>query len=310
MIPDAESGEQRQGTLSACYGLRILSDVPLDDLPRTSGEPHVRVRRQALPAWPLDSAESGLRVRAPADEVRFAIEGVAGFEVRGGEEILVDPFPGVSEDLVRISILGSCMSLILHARGKLVLHGSAVVIDGGAVAIVGPHGFGKSTLAATLASRGHPFLTDDLLAIDLGGDDPRVLPGPARSKLWPDALEALGQEVDALPRLRPDLEKRGFRLSNPFTGVPPLAGILVLEAGASLETLEVGPHEALDVLLQNWFGIRFGSRLLEAEFLAPALERCARLIPATPIARLRRPNDLGALQECARLVEARFGRPR
>jgi hypothetical protein len=46
------------------------------------------------------------------------------------------------------------------------LHSGAVARDGRAVALVGPMGAGKSTLAAALVTRGWEYLTDEVVALD------------------------------------------------------------------------------------------------------------------------------------------------
>ncbi len=56
-------------------------------------------------------------------------------------------------------------------RGLEVLHASAVVIDGLAVAFAGPSRSGKTSLALELCSRGAGFLADDVLALQCAGSE-------------------------------------------------------------------------------------------------------------------------------------------
>src|SRR2546421_132869 len=72
--------------------------------------------------------------------------GVGAFLVRGGREIVVDPAPGVEARVLRLSILGPAFGLLLHQRGRFVLHASAVASGGGVLAFAGGSGWGKSTL--------------------------------------------------------------------------------------------------------------------------------------------------------------------
>ena len=76
--------------------------------------------------------------------------GAATFLIRGGREIVIDAAPGVEQRLIRLFLLGPALALLLHQRRFLVLHASAVMIDGAAVAFVAEKGMGKSTLAAAL----------------------------------------------------------------------------------------------------------------------------------------------------------------
>ena len=45
----------------------------------------------------------------------------------------VDPLPGVEDSLLRLPLLGAVFSAVIHQRGFLGLHASAVAIDGHAV---------------------------------------------------------------------------------------------------------------------------------------------------------------------------------
>jgi len=54
-------------------------------------------------------------------------------------------------------------------RGLEVLHASAVVIDGQAVAFAGPSGAGKTSVALELCRLGASFLADDVLAVESDG---------------------------------------------------------------------------------------------------------------------------------------------
>ncbi|MFX9020101.1 hypothetical protein ABTN35_21005, partial [Acinetobacter baumannii] len=54
---------------------------------------------------------------------------------------------------------------ILHRRGQLPLHAACVARDGRALALAGPSGRGKSTLAAALAASGWTALTDDVCRV-------------------------------------------------------------------------------------------------------------------------------------------------
>jgi hypothetical protein len=114
--------------------------------------------------------------------------GIGTFLVRDGREILVDPDPDAGDALLQLALLGPVLAALLQQRGDLVLHASAVEIDGAAVGFLGGRGAGKSTMAAALLRRGYPLLTDDILAVSLEDGSPRVLPGFPQLKLWPDAV--------------------------------------------------------------------------------------------------------------------------
>ena len=93
-------------------------------------------------------------------------------------------------ELVRSIVLGPAIALALELSGFLCLHGSAVALDDGAVAFLGPKHFGKSTLATALTAEGARLLGDDLLVVS-PGPPACVRPGVASVRLWADMADAL-----------------------------------------------------------------------------------------------------------------------
>jgi hypothetical protein len=108
-----------------------------------------------------------------------------------GREVRVWPTPGLDASTVEHLHLNQVLPLALSQQGALVLHGSAVSVEGHALVFLGESGRGKSTLAASFARAGSPFLTDDGLQIDWIGGVAHALPSHASLRLWPDSQEAL-----------------------------------------------------------------------------------------------------------------------
>lgn len=140
--------------------------------------------------------------------------------------------------------------------------------------------------------------------MDLCQARPLALPGFPQLKLWPDTLGSLGYDAGLLPRLRPELEKRGQRLSAGFTYAPaPLKGIFVLGVGPEPTVESLQSWEALTALMPHWYGARFGAGVLRALGLSTHFLQCTELARKVPVCQLKRPNDLIALPEVTRLVE-------
>jgi hypothetical protein len=99
-----------------------------------------------------------------------------------------------SPELVRSIVLGPAIALALELAGLLCLHGSAVSMDSGAIAFIGPKYFGKSTLATALTTAGARLLGDDLLVVD-PGPPATVRPGVASVRLWADIASSLPLET-------------------------------------------------------------------------------------------------------------------
>ena len=65
-------------------------------------------------------------------------------------------------------LAGKLLGIVSVMRGYEPLHASAVDSPQGPIALVGPSGVGKSTLARELAGRGWALFTDDTLPLALG----------------------------------------------------------------------------------------------------------------------------------------------
>ena len=133
---------------------------------------------------------------------------MARFLLSGGREIIFEPAPGVEAGDVAIFLVGTVFGILLHQRGEIVLHASAVRVAGKAVLFCGASGSGKSTLAAALAQRGFPTVSDDFCAVTLtAGAAPMVQPDGRHLKLWAQAIEKLDLAERRGAPVRKQLEK-------------------------------------------------------------------------------------------------------
>jgi len=253
------------------YGLGIRSDIPLPELAPweeavAQGEEEVSIRFGRVAGGPPpETLEEGWGGFSPApEEVRLFWRGVGSFSVRGGRDLVVDPSPTLDDEgVLRLFVLGPVLAVLLGQRGRLLLHASAVSVDGGAALFLGEAGRGKSTTAAALHARGHALATDDVAVLQAGeeGRRPVLFPGFPQLKLWPEALASLGEDPEGLPRCNPLLEKRARPAARGFSSAAlPVERIYVLEEGegeggaAAQEIVPLGPREALAELLRHTYG--------------------------------------------------------
>ena len=191
----------------------------------------------------------------------------------------------------------------------LPLHASAIATSRGAVVFMGNSGRGKSTLAAHFAKRGFRVLADDIAVIRF--DDagrPLAEPGLPQFKLWPNSVAELGEDTAALPRLRPQMEKRTLAFSESFHREPlPIARIFALEADNQSRDIRLSPQPVLDrvrLLLDHTYRAQYlpGLGLQKAHF-----QSLSRVAAAVPVARVTRPDDgKFRLAELADLLVADF----
>lgn len=141
--------------------------------------------------------------------------------------VTVHAHPGMDRGLVVVLAAGTLLAVHLMLRGELVLHASAVRLDGHAVAFVGASGMGKSTLAAALCGHGCALVTDDVLRVDpTEAAVMRVHPGSTESRLRMNARRL----ADTSPRgaTRPTADGRlALRPRTRVDGPLPLTACVV-----------------------------------------------------------------------------------
>lgn len=165
-----------------------LATRPLPDVSRT-----LRGEFEPLPGLLLRLFDLATGLRLAGDRI-----GTWDILQRGREIVWYAETPEQKE-FFRTILLGPVLSLVLEQQGLLALHGSAVNLDGSAVAFLAPKLHGKSTLALALTLSGGRLITDDLVAVDLGNPN-LVRPGAHGVRLFGDSVERL--RVGQLQRMR------------------------------------------------------------------------------------------------------------
>jgi hypothetical protein len=290
------------------YGLTLKSVLALPELKAgDKTEADVSIRLQQLSNSPLSIETNAHCYQLTAEGMYVYWEGVGTFLVKNGKEIIIEPVAEVDEDRLRLFILGAAIGVILHQRGYLVLHGSAVAINDRAVVFIGDKGWGKSTIAATLHARGHCLIGDDVIAIDLHKDSkPLVIPAFPQLKLWPDAANSIGVEAEQLPRLVAHLEKRDCRVDYGFAQKALfLEQIYVLGKNDNLAIKSIQPQEIIRYMMGNSYVTRFGKELLQTNEASHFLN-LMKLVKQVSIDHLLRPTNLSLLSDAAKLIEKRI----
>jgi len=254
------------------FGLRIASELAFPELNKEEQSVHSKPIDAEIYICDLTDAwqQLGFQTSDYAgnnQEVYFHIQGVAIFCVQQGKRILISPLPGADEEQIRLYVLGTCMGTLLMQRKILPLHGSAVVIDGAAYAIVGESGAGKSTLAAAFLEQGYELLTDDVIAVDVQPPSTvaHVIPAYPQQKLWQESLTKLSMDCNEYRPLYQETSKFAVPVHNLFcTEQLPLAGIVEL-----VKTNEEKPHTLQR--LRNVEGLELLREHTYRQFLIPVL---------------------------------------
>jgi len=296
------SPEAHQPSAYFAYGLKIASQLPLPEFTPLPGPPAVpdvvvtfgsgldwipAVRHQNS-SWHVDGIDS-----------RFWFEGVGGFRILNGREIIISPEPGIDHELLRMYVEGMMMATLLYQRGHFVLHAGVVRIGDTAVALLGHVGAGKSSSAAALHARGHAVVTDDNAAITFTADGAVVTPAFPYVKVFPAIAASLGYRDDSLTRMHASQPKFVSPVTEDFPDQPvPLKRIYILRRGASVPVEPISPAETILELVKNSVPTRWKLAGDAVHF-----RTCARLAALLPAFRLRTFTELSEIPALAETIE-------
>lgn len=288
------------------YGLTIRSDVALPELEPTEPAAADVLITVGPIDFPKPSIEAGTAFRFESEQQYLAWQAVGAFLITDACQIDVEPAPGVDDQLIAFPLLGPVMALLLHQRGLLVLHASAIAVGGKSAIFMGDKGAGKSTTAGAMIRAGHGLLTDDVVALDLAGsDEPAIVPGFPQLKLAADAAAAIPiRQAELRPQVHPAIDKTQHRLFGGFSrDKVPATRIYILERGERAAISPLPAVGALSAIIRFSYVTRFGRPALAGDFAARHLRHCARLADHVGVCRLEVPTGLGRIGEAVDLIE-------
>lgn len=285
-------------------GLRVASDFPLCGVVAASvfdSEADVYIRRGAVPrSLPNPDLTRPNWMMAEQDFL-LHIPTVARLRVMKGREIVVDSERDASDSAP--FVLGTAFGTLLHQRGAMVLHASAVSHKGRALALCGPSGAGKSSLAAALCQGGSALICDDVAAIHFDADGvPQVLPDSRQHRLWDDMIEHLDLAGSRGEAVRDTMEKYHVSPTSEPVAMPLSTIVSVREAAfanmaPTLEPLELADAAALlrTDIYRNALARKMGRD-------AALFGQAARLLGQVRMLRLTRPRESGRMLEAVELL--------
>jgi len=278
------------------YGLDLWSDIPLPEFMTAGTGLDVVIRLQ-----PEDGAVACTSVTWDFrdSEAICTFPNVGRFQVRAGREIQVTPVPGSDPTLLRLYVEGMMMAILLHQRGRYVLHASVVEVGGRGVAFLGHIGAGKSTMALALERRGCRLIADDNAAIDLTSGKCEIIPAFPRVKIYPAIAHTLGIADESLSPLHVTQVKKTREVEGRFSENPVrLDRIYLLSRDASPVVERLNKSDALVELITNSVPTRWGLAGGPEQ-----LRKSAAVARTVPVYRLRTFHRLEEIEPLAKEIE-------
>jgi hypothetical protein len=292
----------------SAYGLNIGSAIPLRDLIETHCRPDVLVSYRELTNEFVDICVDnapayetpGCTLRISEKGTFFRWTGLGKILILNGTEIMVEPHPGTAEDDLLPFLTGPALISLLIQRRFLVLHASAVVVDGTAIAFLGSKGFGKSTLAAYMHAHGHSLISDDIVPVTMNRGRAMTAPGYPRIKLYPDSVKAVGSDPATLPFIHRLIDKHSYKCQEDFYSEPvDLSAIYILAEDSEIGISRLGPMQSFIEIAKYTHANRY---LKESNTRKHHFEQCQNLISAVPVFSLKRPHRFEHIDEVRRVL--------
>jgi hypothetical protein len=284
------------------FGIAVASELECPELMSYEGEGEVKVNLGTVDTSLDNPIARGRQYQVSAGQFLLDIPGVARFLVVGGKSITIDIHPAATYLEVRLFLLGSAFGALIHQRGLLPVHGSAVNIDGSAVIIAGPSGAGKSTLAAAFAKRGYTILTDDVSVTEnLSDGSTRVHPGYPQMKLWADSIHHLELSTARGHEIRPRVDKYNIPIGPFATEALPINRIFILSPDETEAPIckQLAGVEKFEALAANTYRFNF---IVGVPHKRAHFERVAKLAAFIPVFRVHRPRMRFAADEIIDII--------
>jgi hypothetical protein len=283
-------------------GRPVTTDFAFDDLDPTAtseGATSILETRAPFPSpgtlirtvADADHEPARIQVFEGNDGIQYWVRDISRFWIEpSGTRVWYCTAPGAVSGDVDHVLAGPILGLAFQLQGQVILHASAVAVGDVAVAFAGPHGAGKSTLAASFVREGHQLVADDKLSVAARPTGFHALRSLPRMKLWEDSLAALDEDADRYEPVLSWGDKRRVTIGRHWgTGAPaelPLAAVYLLaphrRLGSDITFEPVEPVPASFALLSNMYM----AHLLRGQRAAQALDASVRMTTAVPIVRV------------------------
>lgn len=285
------------------YNLNICSEILLPELIGGGrGDDVAIIFRNIAPSKYLEEHDfsAAFKVKISNKSTYLFLDDVVICKITSGNEIVINPKTGLDEGYLRIIILGPALTIVLHQRKNLIIHGSAVNINGNAVAFLGTNGRGKSTTLFALYKSGYPLVTDDILSVECNDNcAPTVDPSYPRLKLRQDTMNFMQEDLDLTPKTHIYSEKYSYYVENFSNRKLFLNKIYVVEKGPECKLETLAPRESLMELIKSSYCYEIFSK----DEITENLMSCSMVVDNTEIKLLKISHSFKELPNLIKIIE-------
>jgi hypothetical protein len=302
------------GTARPCHrhvvaGIPVACEVPLPTFEYHGVECSVDVRAGRLSSSEETWADARRRFRAAPNRWRFDADDGCRFSVEAGRDVIYEQARATSDEVLAEQIMQPVLGALLHQRGLLALHASAIASDTGVVALLGRTGSGKSSLAVWFHVNGRLAVADDVCPIDVTSA-PMFTGGSGYLKVSPDLLRQLAiddRDVRTIPGdTRGRVRLRTLEAPRPAR---PLTAVYLLrrveESSPAPTIRRLAPTAAVEALVRHTYRRQYlrGLGLLARQFAA-----CAVVSRHVPVKEIRFSRTSCDVETVGRAVVEDLGR--
>ncbi|KAA0989419.1 phosphoenolpyruvate carboxykinase (ATP) [Dyadobacter aurulentus] len=285
------------------FGLNILSEIVLPELntgdQHASVDLHIKAGKIQLPKLSkthIYRRDTRAAFGQSEDNLFLFWDSIASFRAQSGSLLIVDAFTN-DTNLTSLFTVSEALGLILFQRGMFLLHSSSVLVGSEAWCFMGSPGAGKSSTAAAFIKAGCRLLSDDLTAIQIGGDNMvNVVPAYPQLKIWNKTVEGLGYKAEDLHPVSEGIDKYAYLPKATFEDQPVALGRLIFlhKAKNRAALSRPGISEIPPELIKHF---PLPVALLSAEYLQRHFIQTIQCAKHAEVLKMRRPEGFENLEK-------------
>lgn len=243
------------------------------------------------------------------NNVYVFINKIANYSVHDGNLIIVEKNVESQENRVIAFLLSWVFGVLFIQRNLMIIHGSCVSNDKGAIVFAGESGMGKSTIAEVMKLKGYKYMSDDLSAIKIDKEEVYIKPSYPQGKLSKNTMIELGYDENNFKIVKKDDERERYYIpqNECFKAEKSkLVAICEIVIGDKeyVEIEEIRGTEVLSILLENLYSFWIEKYLgIRKEYFS----QCLAVAKNIKVFRIKRPKDKFSVYEQIEKIEEFIG---